>query len=47
MLAAEERTRLDEVSAPPVLYPYWHQQRTVSSRFGPADLVLDRTTQPF
>ncbi|MFO1208072.1 MAG: aldo/keto reductase [Amaricoccus sp.] len=45
-LDAEERTRLDEVSALPVLYPYWHQQRTVASRFGPADRVLDRTTQP-
>ena len=26
-LAADERARLDEVSAPPVLYPYWHQYR--------------------
>ena len=24
-LAADERARLDAVSAPPVIYPYWHQ----------------------
>lgn len=36
-LAAEERARLDEVSAPPVIYPYWHQNWTASGRFGPAD----------
>ena len=39
-LSAEERQRLDEVSAPPILYPYWHQLRTASDRFGPADLSL-------
>ncbi|MER8821933.1 aldo/keto reductase [Mesorhizobium sp. M0991] len=42
VLADEERTRLDVVSRPPVLYPYWHQQFTAKDRFGPADLVLDR-----
>jgi aryl-alcohol dehydrogenase-like predicted oxidoreductase len=36
-LAPEERARLDEVSAPPVIYPYWHQIRSASDRFGPAD----------
>jgi aryl-alcohol dehydrogenase-like predicted oxidoreductase len=41
-LAPEERARLDAVSTPPVLYPYWHQHRTARGRFGPADLVLDR-----
>ena len=39
-LSAEERQRLDEVSAPPILYPYWHQLRTASDRLGPADLSL-------
>lgn len=39
-LSAEERTRLDEVSAPPLLYPYWHQMQTASDRLGPADLSL-------
>jgi aryl-alcohol dehydrogenase-like predicted oxidoreductase len=42
-LSLEERTRLDTVSKPPVLYPYWHQQATAKRSFGPADLVLDRT----
>lgn len=36
-LTAEERTRLDTTSAPPVIYPYWHQNQTAASRFGPAD----------
>jgi aryl-alcohol dehydrogenase-like predicted oxidoreductase len=39
-LTAEERARLDEVSAPPLLYPYWHQLWTASDRLGPADLTL-------
>jgi len=40
VLTAEERARLDQVSAPPVLYPYWHQLRTAKDRLGPADLSL-------
>lgn len=40
LLTAEERSRLDKVSAPPVLYPYWHQLRTAKDRLGPADLSL-------
>ena len=39
-LSADERARLDAVSAPPLLYPYWHQQWTASDRLGPADLSL-------
>ncbi|HSL01871.1 MAG TPA: aldo/keto reductase [Rubrobacteraceae bacterium] len=39
-LSDEERRRLDEVSAPPLLYPYWHQAKTASDRLGPADLSL-------
>jgi aryl-alcohol dehydrogenase-like predicted oxidoreductase len=39
-LEAEERKRLDAVSALPLLYPYWHQARTASDRLGPADLSL-------
>ena len=39
-LSADERTRLDAVSAPPLLYPYWHQQWTASDRLSPADLSL-------
>ncbi len=37
VLTPEERTRLDEVSAPPVIYPYWHQNWTAAARLGPAD----------
>ncbi len=40
VLTADERARLDAVSAPPVLYPYWHQLQTASDRLGPADLTL-------
>jgi len=39
-LTAEERQRLDDVSAPPILYPYWHQVRTAKDRLGEADLSL-------
>src|SRR3954453_12800503 len=39
-LGAEERARLDELSAPPLLYPFWHQARTASDRLGAADLTL-------
>jgi len=39
-LTEAERARLDEVSAPPLLYPYWHQAKTASDRLGPADLTL-------
>ncbi|MGC4025464.1 MAG: aldo/keto reductase [Mesorhizobium sp.] len=39
-LTDEERSRLDEVSAPPILYPYWHQMQTASDRLSPADLSL-------
>ncbi|MGB3540358.1 MAG: aldo/keto reductase [Mesorhizobium sp.] len=41
-LSLDERTELDAVSCPPVLYPYWHQQATAHRSFGPADLVLER-----
>jgi aryl-alcohol dehydrogenase-like predicted oxidoreductase len=41
-LSLDERTRLDAVSRPPVIYPYWHQQATARRSFGPADLVLER-----
>ncbi|MDX6255980.1 MAG: hypothetical protein QOJ11_2314 [Frankiales bacterium] len=35
-----ERTRLDEVSQPPLLYPYWHQAASAADRLSPADLSL-------
>lgn len=39
-LTADERAQLDEVSAPPILYPYWHQMQTASDRLSAADLSL-------
>lgn len=39
-LSEEERKRLDDVSAPPLIYPFWHQLKTASDRLGPADLPL-------
>jgi aryl-alcohol dehydrogenase-like predicted oxidoreductase len=40
VLTDEERERLDRVSAPPLLYPYWHQAKTARDRLSPADLTL-------
>ncbi|WP_292275468.1 aldo/keto reductase, partial [Mesorhizobium sp.] len=31
MLSLDERLRLDDVSRPPALYPYWHQQLTAKN----------------
>ena len=39
-LTDEERARLDKVSQPPLIYPYWHQSLSARDRFGPADLTL-------
>src|SRR3954464_5959771 len=39
-LAADERARLDAVSALPLLYPYWHQAKTAADRLSEADLTL-------
>jgi aryl-alcohol dehydrogenase-like predicted oxidoreductase len=39
-LAADERARLDEVSAPPLLYPYWHQAKLATDRLSLADEAL-------
>ena len=36
----EELKRLDEVSRPPLLYPYWHQAQAAKDRLSPADLTL-------
>jgi diketogulonate reductase-like aldo/keto reductase len=45
-LAAEDIGRLDEVSQPPLIYPYWHQNFGATDRLGPADLVLHRPYLP-
>jgi aryl-alcohol dehydrogenase-like predicted oxidoreductase len=39
-LSGEERERLDQVSAPPLIYPFWHQAKTAADRLGPADIPL-------
>ena len=41
-LSPEEVSRLDAVSQPPLIYPYWHQSWTASDRLGEADLVLHK-----
>ncbi|MGH3167317.1 MAG: aldo/keto reductase [Trebonia sp.] len=40
VLSADERAALDKVSAPELVYPYWHQANTASDRLGAADLAL-------
>jgi aryl-alcohol dehydrogenase-like predicted oxidoreductase len=39
-LSAQERSRLEEVSRPRLLYPFWHQRKTAADRLSPADLTL-------
>ena len=39
-LTEAELAELDKVSAPPLLYPYWHQAKTAKDRLSPADLTL-------
>jgi len=39
-LSDEEVKRLDEVSAPILIYPHWHQAKTARDRLSPADLAL-------
>jgi aryl-alcohol dehydrogenase-like predicted oxidoreductase len=39
-LAEDERKRLDEVSALPLIYPHWHQAATSADRLSEADLTL-------
>jgi aryl-alcohol dehydrogenase-like predicted oxidoreductase len=39
-LPEDDRRRLDDLSAPPLIYPYWHQAKTASDRLRPADLSL-------
>lgn len=39
-LTAAEHEKINEVSLPPLAYPYWHQCNTVADRFSAADLAL-------
>ncbi|MGN6488112.1 MAG: aldo/keto reductase, partial [Devosia sp.] len=41
-LSAEEVAKLDAVSRPPLIYPYWHQSFTAQDRLGAHDWVLHR-----
>ena len=45
-LSADEVARLDKVSQPVLIYPYWHQNFTATDRLGPADLTLHRPYLP-
>lgn len=40
VLNSHEITRLEQVSRPPLLYPYWHQAQTAADRLSAADLGL-------
>jgi aryl-alcohol dehydrogenase-like predicted oxidoreductase len=37
-LTADELQRLNELTVPRIIYPYWHQQFSAAGRLGPADL---------
>ncbi len=39
-LSADEIAKLEAVSRPPLLYPYWHQKNFAADRLSAADLVL-------
>lgn len=39
-LSAEDINRLEAVSRPQLIYPYWHQLSSVADRFSPADKAL-------
>jgi aryl-alcohol dehydrogenase-like predicted oxidoreductase len=39
-LSAEEHERLEQVSRPPLIYPFWHQRASASERLSEADLSL-------
>jgi aryl-alcohol dehydrogenase-like predicted oxidoreductase len=42
VLSGEEIARLEQVSRPPLIYPYWHQRNTAADRLGPPDLAYLR-----
>ncbi len=39
-LTADEHARLEAVSRPPLIYPFWHQRASASDRLSEADLSL-------
>lgn len=47
-LTMEEVTRLETVSRPRLLYPYWHQKASAAERLSPADrALLDQFPNPY
>ena len=45
-LSAEDMERLNEVSRPPLIYPYWHQGQFAHARFTDADRALHDGNPP-
>jgi len=39
-LSAQEQARLEEVSRPPLIYPFWHHKNTAADRLSAADRTL-------
>jgi aryl-alcohol dehydrogenase-like predicted oxidoreductase len=39
-LSDDERARLEQVSRPRLIYPFWHQMQSAAERLGPADMSL-------
>ena len=39
-LSHEEMNRLEEISRPPLIYPFWHQRKKAADRLSAADLSL-------
>ncbi len=47
-LTADEIHRLEQVSRPPLLYPYWHQKANATARLSAADhALLDQFPKPY
>ncbi len=45
-LTQDELTRLNEISRPPLIYPYWHQGQFALDRFSPADHAMHDGNPP-
>jgi aryl-alcohol dehydrogenase-like predicted oxidoreductase len=45
-LTESDLAQLNEVSRPPLIYPYWHQGQFAASRFSPADWALHTGNAP-
>jgi demethoxyubiquinone hydroxylase (CLK1/Coq7/Cat5 family) len=45
-LTAEDLERLNEVSRPPLIYPFWHQGQFAVDRFSEADWAMHKGNPP-